>query len=85
MDQNRRDFLKGAGIAAAIAATGGLTVGNVEAQPVKTNERGMASRVDLVNHSSQWRIPARGQNRQGHSGCATGGKTAQHACPGYHG
>jgi 2-keto-4-pentenoate hydratase/2-oxohepta-3-ene-1,7-dioic acid hydratase in catechol pathway len=48
MDQNRRDFLKGAGIAAAIAATGGLTVGNVEAQPVKTNERGMAHGLILL-------------------------------------
>lgn len=48
MDQNRRDFLKGAGIAAAIAATGGLTVGNVEAQPVKTNQRGMAHGLILL-------------------------------------
>jgi len=48
MDQNRRDFLKGAGIAAAIAATGGLTVGNVEAQPVKTNERGIAHGLILL-------------------------------------
>ena len=48
MDQNRRDFLKGAGIAAAIAATGGLTAGRVEAQPVKTSERGMAHGLTLL-------------------------------------
>ena len=48
MDRNRRDFLKGAGIAAAIAATGGLTVEHVEAQPVKTSERGMARGLTLL-------------------------------------
>ena len=48
MDHNRRDFLKGAGIAAAVAATGGLTVGRVEAQPVKTSEHGMARRLTLL-------------------------------------
>ncbi len=48
MEINRRDFLKGAGIAAAIAATSGLTVGQVEAQPVKTNERGMAHGLTLL-------------------------------------
>lgn len=36
MDQNRREFLKGAGIAAAITAMGGLTAGRVDAQFVKT-------------------------------------------------
>ena len=48
MDHNRRDFLKGAGIAAAVAATGGLTVERVEAQPVKTSEHGMARRLTLL-------------------------------------
>ena len=48
MDQNRRDFLKGAGIAAAIAATGGLTVGHVEAQPVTASKRGMARGLTLL-------------------------------------
>ncbi len=48
MDQNRRDFLKGAGIAAAVAATGGLTARHAEAQPVKTSERGMARGLTLV-------------------------------------
>ncbi|MHB8204423.1 MAG: twin-arginine translocation signal domain-containing protein, partial [Desulfomonilaceae bacterium] len=58
MDQNRRDFLKGAGIAAAIAATSGLTVGQVEAQPVKTNERGMAHGLTLltIRRNGEYRL-----------------------------
>ncbi|MCL5123693.1 MAG: fumarylacetoacetate hydrolase family protein [Deltaproteobacteria bacterium] len=48
MDQNRRDFLKGAGIAAAVAVTGGLTAERVEAQPAKTKERGMARGLTLL-------------------------------------
>ncbi len=51
MDQNRRDFLKGAGIAAAIAATGGLAVEHVEAQPDKASERGMARGLTLLTMS----------------------------------
>ena len=48
MDQNRRDFLKGAGLVAAIAATGGLTVEHAEAAPVKTGQRGMARGLILL-------------------------------------
>ncbi|MGC8603051.1 MAG: fumarylacetoacetate hydrolase family protein [Desulfomonilaceae bacterium] len=49
MEQNRRDFLKGAGIAAAVAATGGLTVGRIEAsEPVQINEHGMARGLTLL-------------------------------------
>jgi secreted PhoX family phosphatase len=49
MDQNRRDFLKGVGIAAAVAATGGLAVRDVEAaQPIKAGKRGMAHGLTLL-------------------------------------
>ncbi len=48
MEQNRRDFLKGAGIAAAMVATGGLTAGPAEAKPDKMSERGMARGLTLV-------------------------------------
>ncbi|MFZ0943350.1 MAG: fumarylacetoacetate hydrolase family protein [Syntrophobacteraceae bacterium] len=48
MDQNRRDFLKGAGLVAAIAATGGLTVEHAEAAPAKTGQRGMARGLILL-------------------------------------
>ena len=34
MDQNRRDFIKGASLVAAIAATGGLAVQNAEVLPL---------------------------------------------------
>ena len=58
MDQNRRDFLKGAGIAAAVAATGGLSAGHVEAQPVKTSERGMARGLSLltIRRNGEYRL-----------------------------
>ena len=48
MDMDRRGFLKGAGAAAAIAATGGLAVQRVEARPVGKNERGMARGMTLL-------------------------------------
>ena len=48
MDQNRRDFLKGAGIAAAAVATGGLTVKHVEAEPIKAGKHGMARGLTLL-------------------------------------
>ncbi|MGC8658852.1 MAG: fumarylacetoacetate hydrolase family protein [Desulfomonilaceae bacterium] len=56
MDQNRRDFLKGAGIAAAVAVTGGLAAGRVDAEPAKTKERGMARGLTLltINHDGQY-------------------------------
>ena len=48
MDQKRRDFLKGAGVAAAIAATGGLSLEHAEAKPPATSERGMAKGMTLL-------------------------------------
>ena len=42
------NFLKGAGLVAAIAATGGLTVQHVEAAPAKTAQRGMARGLILL-------------------------------------
>ena len=48
MDQNRRDFLKGAGLVAAVAATGGLTVQYAEAAPARTGKRGMARGLILL-------------------------------------
>ena len=40
MDQDRRNFLKGAGIVAAVAATGGFTVAQAETKPVQAQARG---------------------------------------------
>ena len=52
MDQNRRDFLKGAGLVAAIAATGGLTVQHAEGARAKTDQRGMARGLTLLTMRS---------------------------------
>lgn len=48
MDQDRRNFLKGAGILAAMAATGGLTVAQAETKPVQAQARGMARGLTLL-------------------------------------
>ncbi len=48
MDENRRNFLRGAGIVAAIAATGGLTVAHAESKPGQQNARGMARGLTLL-------------------------------------
>ena len=48
MDLDRRNFLKGAGAVAAIAATGGLAAQHVEARPVGVSERGMARGMTLL-------------------------------------
>jgi 2-keto-4-pentenoate hydratase/2-oxohepta-3-ene-1,7-dioic acid hydratase in catechol pathway len=49
MDQNRRDFLKGAGAIAAIAAIGGVTPTHADAKAERRNERGMARGLVLLN------------------------------------
>ena len=58
MDMDRRDFLKGAGVVAAIAATGGLAVQQVEATPVGKSERGMARGMTLLTilRNGQYRL-----------------------------
>ncbi len=48
MDENRRNFLKGAGVVAAIAATGGLTVAQAETKHMRTHTRGMAHGLTLL-------------------------------------
>jgi 2-keto-4-pentenoate hydratase/2-oxohepta-3-ene-1,7-dioic acid hydratase in catechol pathway len=48
MDQGRRDFLKGVGIAAAVTATGGLGIQPSEARPVKENKPAMARGLTLL-------------------------------------
>src|SRR5262252_6203104 len=45
----RRSVLKGAGAVAAIAATGGLTMGEAKASPDPARQRGMARGLTLVN------------------------------------
>jgi 2-keto-4-pentenoate hydratase/2-oxohepta-3-ene-1,7-dioic acid hydratase in catechol pathway len=45
----RRNVLKGAGAVAAIAATGGLTMGHAEAVPDSTRPRGMAHGLTVLN------------------------------------
>jgi 2-keto-4-pentenoate hydratase/2-oxohepta-3-ene-1,7-dioic acid hydratase in catechol pathway len=45
----RRDVLKGAGAIAAIAATGGSTMGQAEVNPDSTRPRGMAKSLTVLN------------------------------------
>ena len=45
----RRNVLKGAGAVAAIAATGGLTMGEAKASPDPKRQRGMARGLTLLN------------------------------------
>jgi 2-keto-4-pentenoate hydratase/2-oxohepta-3-ene-1,7-dioic acid hydratase in catechol pathway len=45
----RRNVLKGAGAVAAIAATGGLTMGHAEASPDPARPRGMARGLTVLN------------------------------------
>ena len=45
----RRNVLKGAGAVAAIAATGGLTMGEAKASPDPARQRGMARGLTLLN------------------------------------
>jgi 2-keto-4-pentenoate hydratase/2-oxohepta-3-ene-1,7-dioic acid hydratase in catechol pathway len=45
----RRDVLKGAGAIAAIAATGGSTMGHAEVYPDSTRPRGMAKSLRVLN------------------------------------
>ncbi len=48
MDHSRRNFLKGAGLVAAIAATGGLSAANAETESVRTQASGMARGLTLL-------------------------------------
>ncbi len=48
MEQNRRNFLKGAAAVGAITATGGLTAGRAESKPERKQARGMARGLTLL-------------------------------------
>jgi 2-keto-4-pentenoate hydratase/2-oxohepta-3-ene-1,7-dioic acid hydratase in catechol pathway len=48
MEQDRRTFLRGAGAAGAIAATGGLAEGQGEPKPLRNRARGMARGLTLL-------------------------------------
>jgi 2-keto-4-pentenoate hydratase/2-oxohepta-3-ene-1,7-dioic acid hydratase in catechol pathway len=54
----RRNVLKGAGAVAAIAATGGLTMGHAEASPENTGPKGMAHGLTVLNirRNGQYRL-----------------------------
>src|SRR5215813_3946962 len=54
----RRKVLKGAGAVAAIAATGGLTMGHAEASPQNARPRGMAHGLTVLNirRNGQYRL-----------------------------
>ncbi|MFZ0931446.1 MAG: fumarylacetoacetate hydrolase family protein [Syntrophobacteraceae bacterium] len=58
MERDRRDFLKGAGLVAAIAATGGLTAQHAEAGPTKRGQRGMARGLILltIRRNGEYRL-----------------------------
>jgi len=49
MNNNRRDFLKGAGAACALVATGHLPAAIAETKPAATSARGMARGLTLLN------------------------------------
>jgi 2-keto-4-pentenoate hydratase/2-oxohepta-3-ene-1,7-dioic acid hydratase in catechol pathway len=58
MDQNRRDFLKKAGVLATFAATGGLTVAQAQTKPAQAQSRGMARGLTLLTmrRSGEYRL-----------------------------
>ena len=58
MDQNRRDFLKSAGVLATVAATGGLTAAHAKGKPEKAEARGMARGLTLltIRHDGEYRL-----------------------------
>jgi 2-keto-4-pentenoate hydratase/2-oxohepta-3-ene-1,7-dioic acid hydratase in catechol pathway len=58
MDQDRRNFLKGAGILAAMVATGGLKEARAETKPMKPQARGMARGLTLLTmrHNGEYRL-----------------------------
>ena len=57
MDQDRRNFLKGAGIVAAMAATGGFTVAQAETKPVQAQARGFSGLTLLtMRRNGEYRL-----------------------------
>ena len=48
MATNRRTFLKGAGVVGAMAATGGLTMGNAQNEPTTKGARGMVKNLTVL-------------------------------------
>ncbi len=48
MNQNRRDFLKSAGVLATVAATGGLTVAQAQTKQSQSHSRGMSRGLTLL-------------------------------------
>ena len=49
MATNRRTFLKGAGVVGAMAATGGLTMGDAQNEPTTKGARGMAKNLTVLH------------------------------------
>jgi 2-keto-4-pentenoate hydratase/2-oxohepta-3-ene-1,7-dioic acid hydratase in catechol pathway len=49
MATNRRTFLKGAGVVGAMAATGGLTMGNTQNEPTTKGAHGMAKNLTVLH------------------------------------
>ena len=49
MATNRRTFLKGAGVVGAMAAAGGLTMGNAQNEPTTKGARGMATNLTVLH------------------------------------
>jgi 2-keto-4-pentenoate hydratase/2-oxohepta-3-ene-1,7-dioic acid hydratase in catechol pathway len=58
MDQNRRDFLKSAGVLATVAATGGLSAAHAQTKPGKAQSRGLARGLTLltIRHGGEYRL-----------------------------
>src|ERR1700758_511437 len=58
MAQDRRDFLKSAGVACTVAAVGGITAGFPEPVFAKQQDRGMARGLTLLNirHERSYRL-----------------------------
>jgi 2-keto-4-pentenoate hydratase/2-oxohepta-3-ene-1,7-dioic acid hydratase in catechol pathway len=64
MDQNRRDFLKGAGALAGIAAIGGAAAVEVDARTEQRKERGLARGLVLLNmrRDKEYRLGVKTEN-----------------------
>jgi len=58
MEQNRRDFLRSAGVLATVAATGGLTAAHAQTKPAKAQSRGMARGLTLltIRRNGEYRL-----------------------------
>src|SRR2546425_13179720 len=85
MEQNRRNFLQGAGAVCAIAATGRVTVGHTEPKTASNHARGMARGLTLVTMPRNGEKWLWGKNDEGRLGGDEGVQAAPFHGPGTNG